>query len=486
MSNAKEWARSDPPLQDLISLLRAVESYPEKTVSEYRDAFGPSIVRIVEALVARGNLPAGQWITREFCETRLIDILRSVGAADSPEKARNLPLSKVISTLTPRPANVDKSLLVPRVRELLTRLDKSLQQFGDVQEVASAPSRSEAIEAAQSLALIGLRPAAERLQAAFDEFWSQVVDYHYSLAMKDTPSGERHAWEEIVGPIPDPDVGKRVWSDRKLLIAGRASSLSELVLELQALIPHDDPAVPAANPSREFGLSREFLERLDQELGTIRATLLAGETASATELARELCQRTTHEGDCIGGERDKVLSGNWEVIWQSEHRVHCGALEVHNGLLSEDQKGYLRQVWTQLVRFVVDGTNEVLLAQIAAELAVAIDAYLSLRPGFDPKQLSKRRHPGKAVLLGDRKYQVNDGAPFVLQEGEDFVLRSLIDLGGAADKPTLVRQTGKDDAPRVLRRIRAKYSSLAPFIVLPGRKGKGGYQTEIGRPEKSA
>jgi hypothetical protein len=98
--------------------------------------------------------------------------------------------------------------------------------------------------------------------------------------------------------------------------------------------------------------------------------------------------------------------------------------------------------------------------------------------------LADERTTVEAVYLGDRRYRVGNAPAIVLTESEDFVLRSLIDLGGAADKPKLMEQTGKDDCHRVLAKIRQKYDQvLAPFVSTPGRRGAGGYTTTIRRAE---
>jgi hypothetical protein len=92
----------------------------------------------------------------------------------------------------------------------------------------------------------------------------------------------------------------------------------------------------------------------------------------------------------------------------------------------------------------------------------------------------------EAVYLGERRYRVADEPPIILEEAEDHVLRSLIELGGAAKKDELVRQSGKDDAPRVLKTMREKHPALARHITLPGGRGRGGYRTSIrdARPAK--
>jgi len=93
-----------------------------------------------------------------------------------------------------------------------------------------------------------------------------------------------------------------------------------------------------------------------------------------------------------------------------------------------------------------------------------------------------RKHSSVAVVaryLGEGKCQVGVEAPFQLEESEASVLQALIELGGTAKKPALINRSGVDDAPRVLRRIRKNCPQLAPYITLPGGKGRGGYRTSI-------
>jgi len=82
-------------------------------------------------------------------------------------------------------------------------------------------------------------------------------------------------------------------------------------------------------------------------------------------------------------------------------------------------------------------------------------------------------------FLRNHSCQIDGQPPIELEESEAHVLKSLIQLGGAAKKTDLERQTGKGDAPRVLKSIRTKHSSLRPFITLPRVRGRGGYRTSI-------
>jgi hypothetical protein len=92
-----------------------------------------------------------------------------------------------------------------------------------------------------------------------------------------------------------------------------------------------------------------------------------------------------------------------------------------------------------------------------------------------------KRHESKPVecFLHNRSCKVDNQVPIVLEESEVFVLKSLIQLGGAGNKSDLADQTGKEDSPRVLKNILTKHPMLKPYIKLPGGRGKGGYRTRI-------
>lgn len=88
------------------------------------------------------------------------------------------------------------------------------------------------------------------------------------------------------------------------------------------------------------------------------------------------------------------------------------------------------------------------------------------------------------LFHGDGLYTCGDNA-IRLEGSQAYVLEALVELR-AATKDDLVRQSGVDDAPRVLRTIRKANDLLAPAIRLPGGKGKGGYATTIRKPDAPA
>jgi hypothetical protein len=93
-----------------------------------------------------------------------------------------------------------------------------------------------------------------------------------------------------------------------------------------------------------------------------------------------------------------------------------------------------------------------------------------------------RREPAADICsLGDKRYRVGAEQPVVLTETEDRVLQTFLEYP-AMDKPKLIQESGYGDAPRILSSISKKYSTFRPAIILPKRKGQGGYRVNI-RPE---
>lgn len=81
------------------------------------------------------------------------------------------------------------------------------------------------------------------------------------------------------------------------------------------------------------------------------------------------------------------------------------------------------------------------------------------------------------VYLGDGKIEVG-GKVISMHDSQSAVLESLIILRSCT-KQQLQDQSGNNDAVRVLGRLRKQFPALAPYIELPGGKGRGGYSTRI-------
>ena len=87
--------------------------------------------------------------------------------------------------------------------------------------------------------------------------------------------------------------------------------------------------------------------------------------------------------------------------------------------------------------------------------------------------------PAHAVYLGKGLVRIGKET-LVISPLEDESLCALLELGGAADSRALIKQSGSDRSPRVLRRLRGKYDGKFKNLVsAPGARGKGGYRTSI-------
>jgi hypothetical protein len=88
---------------------------------------------------------------------------------------------------------------------------------------------------------------------------------------------------------------------------------------------------------------------------------------------------------------------------------------------------------------------------------------------------------GTITALGGGRYQVGTHPPVTLEENEDNVFQALLEApGNTLDKPALIRNSGVDDAPRVLGRLRRKHAgTFATAIQCPGARGRGGYRVNI-------
>jgi hypothetical protein len=92
-----------------------------------------------------------------------------------------------------------------------------------------------------------------------------------------------------------------------------------------------------------------------------------------------------------------------------------------------------------------------------------------------PKRVREPR--SDAVSLGDERFRVGR-VTIKLDVTQASVLESLVRLE-AASLDELRKESGCNDAARILKRIKQSHPPLAPFITLPGRKGHGGYRTTI-------
>ena len=94
------------------------------------------------------------------------------------------------------------------------------------------------------------------------------------------------------------------------------------------------------------------------------------------------------------------------------------------------------------------------------------------------RRLVAERHAKTPSYLGDGKVQVGEMVR-TLTTTEGDVLGALVRLRSAT-LTELGRESGTDkNAPVYLKSICSKHPELQPHIILPGRKGRGGYRTSI-------
>ncbi len=98
-----------------------------------------------------------------------------------------------------------------------------------------------------------------------------------------------------------------------------------------------------------------------------------------------------------------------------------------------------------------------------------------------PPASTEGRAEQEAVWLGKGRVRIGDQTLSLEPQFAD-VLEALIELR-AATKPELQKRSGREEPGRLLNKLVRKIPSLRPYIVLPGRRGKGGYSTTI-RAEK--
>ena len=80
---------------------------------------------------------------------------------------------------------------------------------------------------------------------------------------------------------------------------------------------------------------------------------------------------------------------------------------------------------------------------------------------------------------GGRNGQIEfDSYKANLSTPQSAVVRNLA-LLGSATLPDLIRESGVEDAARILKSVLRKFTWLKPYIAMPGRAYSGGYSTTI-------
>lgn len=156
------------------------------------------------------------------------------------------------------------------------------------------------------------------------------------------------------------------------------------------------------------------------------------------------------------------------VVWR-----HTQRLDVTTGMLLVDVEETIQRTREQLApdgieicRIPVELWDDGLC--LASSLAIATRLH-------EPVETPESAIP--AELLDNDRWKVGESV-FVLDGTQTAVLRSLVELR-AATLDGLRRQSGCDKASEVLKQIVKNHPPLAPFVTLPGAKGRGGYRTTI-------
>lgn len=93
------------------------------------------------------------------------------------------------------------------------------------------------------------------------------------------------------------------------------------------------------------------------------------------------------------------------------------------------------------------------------------------------------RGPARILYYGGMTYGTDRADPVSVTERERRVLDAFLGCR-SMDLPTLVNDTGCDEAPKVLKALRKKYRGIfASAIRLPGRASAGGYRVTIERAQ---
>lgn len=165
-------------------------------------------------------------------------------------------------------------------------------------------------------------------------------------------------------------------------------------------------------------------------------------------------------------------------VWSSAHEAAVGIARLALDLLLLPLEG------------IADPTEQQKLAQqlLAARwhaIAMPIDEVATLQERIRRERAkldeAKASHsmdgdPDRVVWLGNGRVKIGTEPPIKLEAQEAYVLQALIEAGGAASKPELVKCSRVEDVVGTMRKLKKRFPD---HIVTPGRRGKGGYRTSI-------
>lgn len=213
--------------------------------------------------------------------------------------------------------------------------------------------------------------------------------------------------------------------------------------------------------------------RLDAELLVLLGLLSSRPRAAHSTVAAQV-------EAILAGLEDKLLRPNWADTWKTAACVTTGWF----GDLPRDPVAHaLYAAVTALVRLVLDGSTRHRQETYAGQLEETLRGYLSLRGLPEPPTRAEASACIVALDLTRRMYRPGTAEPVIVTDGEDEVLQTFL-LAPCMDHEQLVNASGRDNAAKILKNLTTKYGdSFAPYIVLPTKKGKGGYRVHIRKPD---
>lgn len=131
---------------------------------------------------------------------------------------------------------------------------------------------------------------------------------------------------------------------------------------------------------------------------------------------------------------------------------------------------------------LIKARHRELIEWVADDALANIDpekhATLKLQEAMAGEEGSTKQGCDTALFERPNKVKIADAAPIVLEDIEAAVIQALIELG-AGNQLQLADRSGVNQPGRILKRIVDKHPQLGRYIILPGRKGHGGYRTTI-------
>lgn len=182
----------------------------------------------------------------------------------------------------------------------------------------------------------------------------------------------------------------------------------------------------------------------------------------------------------LAGLEGKLLRLHWANTWRNSGYVETGWF----GDLPRDPIAHaLYAAVTALVRLLMDGSTAHRQSKYADQLEETLRDYLSMRGLPEPPARAEASACIVALDLSRRMYRPGPAEPVIVTDGEDEVLQAFL-VAPCMDHKQLVKASGRDNVGKILKNLTTKYGqSFAPYIVLPTKKGRGGYRVHVRKPD---